>query len=189
MTTKPTASDLYDRFAPQASPADILAMPLSELTGQVRNLRTPAQTEPSPDLADLTDTDIAIAVQAHAARQIPPAQFTNDDVRDAYFTDHCQDIADAQHTKPETIVTADLIAYDDDNQIDQADTASMRQEELNHFHNGQRILETARLVIGRRYVPGTAKNPLQSPDAPTIIVSAGHIATAEAVRQVTLHRK
>jgi len=75
MTANVTASDLYDRFAPQASPADILAMPLSELTVQVHQLRIPAHTEPSPDLADLTDADIAQAIQDHAARQIPPAQY------------------------------------------------------------------------------------------------------------------
>jgi len=71
MTEKVTASDLWDRFAPDASPADILALSLSELTAQVRELRTPAHTEPSPDLADLTDTDIACLIQAHAAAQTP----------------------------------------------------------------------------------------------------------------------
>jgi hypothetical protein len=55
------------------------------------------------------------------------------------------------------------------------------------YEQGQAILAQAHLVIGNRFQRFTANTePLISPDAPTIQASAGHIATSEAVREVTL---
>lgn len=58
------------------------------------------------------------------------------------------------------------------------------------YEQGKAILEKAYLVIGDRYQRFTTSlNPLFSPDAPMIKVDAGHIATSEAVREVTLFLK
>lgn len=55
------------------------------------------------------------------------------------------------------------------------------------YEQGHAILKKAYLLIGNRYQRFTANpEPLFSPDASTIKVSAGHIATSEAVREVTL---
>lgn len=118
--------------------------------------------------------------------------FTKEDVRLAWFASRIDLDAEANQARNQSwsdTVTDSLW------QLAQiAETKEQREAYLAdlkaEYEQGKMILEKAHLVIGGRYQRFTANlNPLISPDALTIKVDAGHIATSEAVREVTLFLK
>lgn len=112
-------------------------------------------------------------------------RYTVADVKHAYFAHQVELQAEAEGVSPEQQATYGVEAYDPEtNEIDPQATRFYRAEAVSNLHWGQKILQQAKLVISSRQQ--TRGVSLRSEVAPTIIVPAGHLGTAEAYRQVTL---
>lgn len=113
--------------------------------------------------------------------------YTNQDVLDAYFADTCANDARVDETSPAQAATAYLTIYTN-NRVDHAATATARADALARLARGMEILASARLVVTKNRQTTDAIT-LASNIAPTVLISAGHIGTADAYRQVTLRSK
>lgn len=115
--------------------------------------------------------------------------FTENDVKLVWFA-HCTDVSAAANQGDSQ--TWEDAVYEQLWQLAELSPEPRQYLEslMEEYEEGQRILEHARLLIGNRYQRFTSNpDPLESPDAPTIKISSGHIATTEAVREVTLEIK
>lgn len=104
------------------------------------------------------------------------SMYTQQDVRDAYFAHRTDVEARAQGWTPEQVLRS--LAFDNEE----------AQRDLARYERGKALLQEARLVVGPRFIRGTAEPDFPAVDGETALVPAGYIATAEAVARVGLKR-